>query len=129
MQPQKRIETLNFLCSAQIYIGPATNNYAEYVGLLMAQLLFALNQKHNVSIRMDSMLIVNQVKGINTVRNARLVHMIPIVHDLTKHFTSMQLEWIPREENSIADSVSKEAATQIIGFDLHQPDLFKLKFG
>ena len=126
--PQKQKESLTFLCSAQIYIGPATSNYAEYVGLILAQLLFAINEKHDVAIRMDSMLITNQVKGVNQVRNTRLVHIIPIVHDLIKHFTSLKLDWIPREENAVADAISKEAATQIIGFDPRQPDLFKLKF-
>ena len=39
----KRKERLTFLCSAQLYIGPATNNYTEYIGLLLAQIMFALN--------------------------------------------------------------------------------------
>ena len=38
--------TLTYLFSAQIYLGKSTNNQAEYVGLLLAQLLFALNEKH-----------------------------------------------------------------------------------
>ena len=56
------------------------------------------------------MLMVNQVKGTNKVLNVRLIHYLPMVHDLTKHFTSMSLDWIPREENTAADAISKKAA-------------------
>ena len=67
--------------------------------MLLAQLLFALNEKQNVTIRTDSMLMVNQVKGQNKVMNVRLVQYMPIVHDLTKHFSAMYLDWVPRENN------------------------------
>ena len=77
---------------------------------------------------MDSELIVKQVKGINQVRNVRLVHMIPIVHDLVKHFSELELNWIPRDQNKKADSISKEAASENVGFSRQQPDFFKLRF-
>ena len=58
------------------------------------------------------MLMVNQVKGLNKVKNVRLIHYLPIVHDLTKHFTTMNLDWIPREENTAADAIAKRATEQ-----------------
>ena len=58
------------------------------------------------------MLMVNQVKGTNKVMNVRLIHYLPIVHDLIKHFTSMNLDWIPREENTAADAIAKRATVQ-----------------
>ena len=37
--------------------------------------------------------------------------MVPIVHDLMEHFKSVELEWLGREENNIADAVAKAAST------------------
>ena len=34
---------------------------------------------------------------------------MPIIHDLTKHFTAMFLDWVPREKNEQADDASRRA--------------------
>ena len=62
---------------------------AEYTGLVMALILTSLNKVQHIEIRTDSDLMVKQVKGINIVRNVRLVYIMPIVHDLIKHFKSV----------------------------------------
>ena len=72
---------------------------AEYTGLVMALIFCSLNKVEHLEIRTDSELMVKQVKGINTVRNVRLVYVMPIVHDLIKHFKSVQLDWVPRNMN------------------------------
>ena len=41
--------------------------------------------------------------------------MVPIVHDLIKHFESVNLDWIPREQNKIADKIASDAAKADIG--------------
>ena len=74
------------------------------------------------------MLMVNQVKGQNKVMNVRLVQYLPIVHDLTKHFTTMYLDWVPREENEQADDVSRRAIYEKDYMDRKQPDFFKITF-
>lgn len=70
-------------------LSKSTNNVAEYTGMLLALLICALNKKRHIVIRTDSDLMVKQVKGINAVRNVRLVHIVPMVHDLLKHFKSV----------------------------------------
>jgi len=62
---------------------------AEYSGLILALIICSLNNIENICIRTDSELMVKQVKGINSVRNVRLVYVVPIVHDLLKHFKSV----------------------------------------
>ena len=64
-----------------------TNNMAEYIGMILAEIVLALLRKDSISIRTDSQLMVKQVKGTFRVRNVRLVSIVPIVHDLIKHFT------------------------------------------
>ncbi len=53
---------------------------------------------------------------------------MPIVHDLIKHFKSVQLDWIPRHMNELADKVAKDSVKFNVGRTLEQPDLFKIKF-
>ena len=65
---------------------------------------------------------------MNVVRNVRLVYIVPIVHDLIKHFESVQINWIPRDMNSFADKVARDAAKFNVGRSDQQPDLFKIKF-
>ncbi len=76
-----------------------TNNIAEYTGVIMALLIGVVNNLDHIEIRTDSELMVKQVKGINVVRNVRLVYMVPIVHDLIKHYKSVQIDWVPRALN------------------------------
>lgn len=47
-------EFLDFLFSARIHLGDATNNYAEYAGLIMCQLVCALHGCDQVTVRSDS---------------------------------------------------------------------------
>lgn len=54
--------------------------------------------------------------------------MVPICHDLIKHFKSVQIDWIPREMNAFADKVARDAAKYNVGRSTEQPDLFKIKF-
>ena len=89
-------QELSYLCSASINIGYSTNNIAEYVGVIMALTLSALNEVKHVQVRTDSDLMAKQIKGLITVRNVRLVYIVPMVHDLIKHFKSVQIDWIPR---------------------------------
>ena len=57
-------------------LGIASNNYAEYCGLILAQLVFSMFKMKDVSIVTDSQLIVNQVKGLARTKNFRLVELI-----------------------------------------------------
>jgi hypothetical protein len=41
--------------------------------------------------------------------------MMPIIHDLALHFQSMNLDWIDRESNKIADILAKAAAFDSVG--------------
>ena len=88
----------------------ASNNYAEYVGIIMAQLFSALFKRTDIDIATDSTLVVTQVKGLAKCLNARLVELIKIVHALTFKFSSMGLDYISRESNSLADALANDAA-------------------
>jgi len=101
---------MNFLFGVRMHLGTTTNNYAEYMGLILAQILHAMHGSRTITIKTDSMLLANQVKGNAKVKNIRFTRLMPIVHDLALHFEAMNLDWIEREENGIADMLAKTAA-------------------
>lgn len=93
------IENLEHICTGSIYIGNNTINMADYTGLIMAMIICSLNNIKHISVRSHSKLLSSQVTGMKVVRNVRLVDMVPIVHDLIKHFHSVNMMWIPKEQN------------------------------
>ena len=113
---QLNLKEEKFLFGAQMFLDYCTNNYAEYLGLILSQVLLSLARVPQAIFRADSQLLVNQVKGLSAVKNIRFVSMMPIVHDLIKHFKQVQIEYISRDENKVADSLAKDAASKNVGF-------------
>jgi ribonuclease HI/pterin-4a-carbinolamine dehydratase len=90
------------------YLGVATNNQAEYQALkegLEASLILGVNE---VDVYMDSLLVVNQLKGLYKVKNVDLKPVNQSVKRILKEFGSYTLNHIPREQNSIADAMVNE---------------------
>lgn len=77
-------------------------------------MIFSMFKMTDISIMTDSMLIVNQVKGVARTKNFRLVELIKIVHALAFKFKSMGLDYIERERNTIADALAKEASSTMV---------------
>jgi ribonuclease HI len=63
-----------------------------------------------ITIKTDSQLTSGQIKGNMLVKNIRLTRFVPIVHDLAMHFEVMNIDWIEREQNGLADLVAKSSA-------------------
>jgi len=89
----------------------ATNNVAEYTGLLKA-LEWAVGQsleKEKTLVRGDSQLVIKQLKGEYKVKSPSIVDLFTRVRDLSKKFAAITFEWIPREENREADALTNRA--------------------
>lgn len=86
------------------YLGITTNNQAEYqavkTGLEEAKKLGA----RTVGIFMDSLLVVNQMKGIFKIKNRDLWPIHEAIRELVKSFDSVSFTHIPRELNRAADA-------------------------
>jgi broad specificity phosphatase PhoE/ribonuclease HI len=90
-------------------IGSATNNVAEYSGLI-AGLKAALELgATEVDVRMDSKLVVEQVSGRWQVKNEGLRPLAREATQLLGRFDAFTAQWIPRERNSYADRLANEA--------------------
>lgn len=91
------------------YIGVATNNVAEYRGLLAGlRAAHDLDPSAKVHVRMDSKLVVEQMSGRWKIKHP---DMKPLAAVAAQAFPPGQVtyEWIPREQNKHADRLANEA--------------------
>lgn len=93
--------------------GPdATNNLAEYTAPRRA--LELLKEKDidsdQVTVKTDSQLVVKQVRGEWRVKSQSIrepyQELMKVIRSLDTNF---RMQWVPREENERADSLSKQA--------------------
>jgi ribonuclease HI len=90
-------------------IGVATNNVAEYNGLLAA---LAWAREHGVSrlhVRADSDLLVKQLRGEYRVKNAGLQPLFERARALVRQVGLVTFEHVRREFNKEADRLANEA--------------------
>jgi ribonuclease H / adenosylcobalamin/alpha-ribazole phosphatase len=97
---------------AGIYLGDGiTNNVAEYGGLLVGLQAAAAQGIKAIEIRMDSMLVVEQVNGRWRVKQADLRQYQAQAVELLRRFPQWSLICTPREGNTAADKLAHSAAT------------------
>jgi probable phosphoglycerate mutase len=90
-------------------LGVATNNVAEYSGLI-AGLRAALELGAvSVEVRMDSRLVVEQMAGRWQIRNAGLRPLAAQAAELVGRFDAVRFTWVPREQNTRADALASAA--------------------
>ena len=91
------------------FLGSATNNVAEYNGLLAA-LRYAREHGHRkVRIKSDSELLVKQMRGEYRVKNAGLQPLFEQAQTLADDFDRIVYEHVRREQNKDADRLANLA--------------------
>ncbi|MCW7989548.1 bifunctional RNase H/acid phosphatase [Streptomyces sp. SID8375] len=102
-------ETGEALAEAAEFIGTATNNVAEYKGLVAGlRAAHALDPQACVRVRMDSKLVVEQMSGRWKIKHP---DMKPLAAEARSVFPPDRVtyEWIPRAQNKHADRLANEA--------------------
>ncbi|MGW6736305.1 bifunctional RNase H/acid phosphatase [Streptomyces sp. NPDC055013] len=97
------------LAEAAEYIGVATNNVAEYRGLLAGlRAAHELDPTATVHVRMDSKLVIEQMSGRWKIKHP---DMKPLAFEAAAVLPASQVtyEWMPREQNKHADRLANEA--------------------
>lgn len=93
-------------------LGIATNNVAEYQGLLAA-LTYAVEHAHPVMhIRSDSQLLVLQMQGRYRVRNPGLLALVQRAQRLLSQLGRVSFEHISRTLNKEADRLANLAVDE-----------------
>ncbi|MEE1753253.1 bifunctional RNase H/acid phosphatase [Streptomyces sp. SP18CS02] len=102
-------QTGEALAEAAEYIGVATNNVAEYKGLIAGlRAARELAPDARVRVRMDSKLVVEQMSGRWKIKHP---DMKPLAAEAARILPAPQVtyEWIPRDRNKHADRLANEA--------------------
>lgn len=90
-------------------LGRATNNRAEYEALLMGLAEARRRGARELVVRLDSELIVRQLRGEYRVKHKGLQPLAQRALRLLSEFESVRLEHVPRERNALADRLANEA--------------------
>ncbi|MEU6038255.1 bifunctional RNase H/acid phosphatase [Actinomadura sp. NPDC047616] len=91
-------------------IGTATNNVAEYRGLIAGLgAAAALDPSARVEVRMDSKLVVEQMSGRWKIKHPDMVPLALRAREIAAGLGSVSYTWIPRERNAHADRLANEA--------------------
>ncbi|WP_091558079.1 bifunctional RNase H/acid phosphatase [Micromonospora pattaloongensis] len=90
-------------------IGVATNNVAEYSGLIAGLEAAAELGATEVEVRMDSKLVVEQMSGRWQIKNPGLRPLAARAAALSRGFDAVRYGWIPRERNKHADALANAA--------------------
>jgi ribonuclease HI len=87
-------------------LGIATNNVAEYRGLIAALQWAVDNQVTAITIKGDSLLIVEQMRGNYKVKHEGLKPLHMQARMLVMQIGNVRFEHVPRELNKDADRLS-----------------------
>ncbi len=90
-------------------IGRATNNVAEYRGVIAGLAAAVELGAAAVDVRLDSKLIVEQMSGRWKVKHPDMKPLAAEVTALVRRFGSASFRWVPRERNTYADRLANEA--------------------
>jgi ribonuclease HI len=97
------------LASLSKFVGIATNNVAEYTGLLIGLEKALAMGFSEVEVRMDSELIVKQIKGQYRCKNEGLIPLFNEAKRLQRQFKKFNIEHVRREYNKEADLLANQA--------------------
>jgi broad specificity phosphatase PhoE/ribonuclease HI len=97
-------------------LGTATNNAAEYSGLVAGLRAAAeLAPGADVEVRMDSRLVVEQMSGRWQVKDAALRSLAAAARDAAAQLGNVTYSWVPRARNARADRLANEAMDRAAG--------------
>jgi ribonuclease HI len=90
-------------------LGVATNNVAEYSGLIAALRWAAAHDISRLHVRADSELLVKQMRGEYRVKNSGLLPLYEQARALARQIGDVTFEHVRREFNKDADRLANEA--------------------
>lgn len=85
-----------------------TNNYSEYSGLLSGLKNALIYKIQNIDVYGDSQLVIKQMNGEYNVNSDNLVSLYNECKELEKQFEYIKFHYVPRKQNSIADSLANK---------------------
>lgn len=90
-------------------LGHATNNVAEYTALVLGLEEARRLGVTDLEVRMDSLLVVQQMRGLWRIKHPRLKPLALRAKELLAHFPKRSIGHVPRERNALADALANRA--------------------
>lgn len=97
------------------FLGPRTNNFAEYSGLIAALEYAAQHPPKAVKVLSDSELLVKQMRGEYKVKSPELRPLYEKAKALSHRLDWFAIEHVARRENREADRLANRAMDQGMG--------------
>ena len=92
----------------------ATNNVAEYMGIYCAMVKLTQLGITKAVFYGDSQLVIRQLSGEYKIKSQRLKRIYDKIQDIVKKFEYIEFKWIPREENTEADRLTRVAYKMVL---------------
>ena len=97
-------------------LGRATNNVAEYSGLVAGLRAAArIAPQADVEVRMDSKLVVEQMSGRWKIEDENLRSLASSAQDAARGLGRVSYVWVPRDRNAHADRLANQAMDAAAG--------------
>lgn len=89
-------------------LGTATNNVAEYEGVVLALDLARTLGASDVEVRLDSELVVKQLNGLYKVKHPALKPLFEKTRRMMAEFDRVIVSHVPRDQNKLADDLAND---------------------
>lgn len=89
------------------HLGNTTNNVAEWQAVVLGlkKIIEKFGTDINLSVFLDSELVVRQITGVYKVKHSNLIPYFLEVSELAKSFTKISFNHVYRADNKAADAV------------------------
>ena len=102
-------ESGTMLSEIGVYVGVATNNVAEYRGMIAGlECAFEREPAASVLVRLDSKLVVEQMSGRWKIKHPDMQVLAARARALVQG-RDVSFEWVPRLSNTRADAAANES--------------------
>ena len=103
-------DTGRVLAERAASVGRATNNVAEYGGLVAGlQAALDLDPTAEVEVRMDSKLVVEQMSGRWQIKHPDMRQLALQAQKIARQLGQVRYTWVPRAQNGAADALANSA--------------------
>jgi ribonuclease HI len=105
------------------YIGVATNNVAEYMAVIAGLEKARELGLEEVTVMMDSELVVRQLNGAYKVRDAKLKRLHSRARAALQGLERCSFVHLPRRQNAAADELANRALDDVLSKAKEEPEV------
>lgn len=102
-------QTGDILAEIGLFVGTATNNVAEYLGMIAGiERAYEIDAEARIHVQLDSKLVVEQMSGRWKIKHPEMRKLAQRAFEVIGA-RPVVFEWIPRELNARADALANRA--------------------